>query len=111
MFCVAAAVVLGLLGIVSARHRALAVEAFHCVFQSAKREPCDTGFDQRMKSEVTARLMRWPRLARLWRRHPALISWLFVLLLLGSLGAVALGLYNLAVFGSCTPSNPGACPV
>ncbi|MFB6095117.1 MAG: hypothetical protein ABEJ71_01525 [Halodesulfurarchaeum sp.] len=103
MICVLSLIVFSILGIFSASHRELAREAFHCVFQQATLRPCETGFDQRMKTEVTARLMRFPRLARFWRAHFQAISWLFVLLFLASFAYSVQAVYNLAVHGSCTP--------
>jgi len=98
--------VFSILGIFSAKYRKLAKEAFNCVFLRIQLKPCETGMDTKVKSKVTSKLMRFPRLARLWYRHFEMISFVFVILMLGSLFFATSGLYNLYVHGSCDPNSP-----
>jgi len=109
--CIVALVVFGILGIFSARYRKLAKEAFGCVFKMAMLKPCDTGFDQRIKSKVTTKLMKVPPAARFVYKNFAIISWTFTISFFASLGYSAYGIYNLVVFGSCTPESPGTCVI
>jgi len=105
--CIVALVVFGILGIFSARYRRLANEAFGCVFKMVQLKPCDTGFDQRIKSGVTSKLMKVPAAARFVYKNFTIISWIFTISFFASLGYSAYGIYNLVVFGSCTPESPG----
>lgn len=105
MLCGAAMVVFGILGLFSLRYRALARQAFHCVFQTVRLKPCDTGFDLKVRSKVTARLLRFPRVARGWRRHYRAVALFFVATLLGSFAYSAHAGYNLLVYGSCEPGE------
>ncbi len=52
MPCVVALVVLSIMGIFSASNRALAKEAFDCVFRRITLRPCPTGFDEKIKARV-----------------------------------------------------------
>ena len=113
MICLLSLIVFGILGIFSAKYRKLSKEAFSCVFLRIQLKPCDTGMDTRVKSKITSKLMRFPRLAKLWYRHFEIISWMFVLLMFGSFFFAVSGLYNLYAHGSCDPHstscifNPG----
>ena len=49
MACLIALIIFGIMGIFSASHRALAKEAFICVFKRVTFRPCDTGFKEKIK--------------------------------------------------------------
>ncbi|MBI3588781.1 thioredoxin domain-containing protein [Candidatus Micrarchaeota archaeon] len=104
-------VVLGVMSVFSAKYRPLAKEAFRCVFRTVTFRPCDTGLDDRIKAEVLSRVMRFSLpAARLANRHFQTLSWVFVLLTLGSLAYSALGIYNFYQYGNCDgPQASGAC--
>lgn len=106
MICVASFLILGILGIFSISYRELAREAFHCVFLRVRLRPCDTGFDTRMKSKITAKLMRFPRIAVAWRRHFEAISFAFTLIMAASSYFSAAAIYNLIRHGTCAPGEP-----
>ncbi|MBI2579141.1 MAG: hypothetical protein HYW26_05495 [Candidatus Aenigmarchaeota archaeon] len=108
MICIAALIVLGILGIFSAYHRKLAREAFDCVLNRIKLRECEAGFDRRMKMAVFNKLSWSPRLARLWYDHFELVSWAFVILFFASLYFAAAGIYNLITYGTCDPAT-GQC--
>jgi len=106
MFCIAAFVVLGILGIFSATHRKLAREAFDCVFRRVTLRPCNTGFDVKMKSKILGSLLhRSPRLAKGVNRHFELLSWLFMISTVLSVFWAMRGLYNYYAYGSCNGLN------
>jgi len=109
MICIIALIVFGILGLFSVGYRQLAKEAFDCVFKRMTLRPCTTGFDQKMKSKVTAKLMKFPKLARFTYRYFELISWLFTISLFLSMGYSAYSMYNLAVYGTCDPAHPENC--
>jgi thiol-disulfide isomerase/thioredoxin len=106
-------VVFGVLGIFSAKYRALAKEAFGCFFKTIQLKPCDSKLDQRMKSKLTAKIMRYsPWLAKVIYKNFEVLSWVFTILFFASLAYSAYSVYNLVVYGSCSPGsfcifNPG----
>ncbi|MCX6776767.1 MAG: thioredoxin family protein [Candidatus Micrarchaeota archaeon] len=106
ILCVVAMVIFGVLGIFSAKYRELAKEAFSCVFKTIQLKPCDTKLDQRIKSKLIAKLMKYsPWLAKLTYKNFYILSWIFTLLFFGSMAYTAYSLYNLAVYGSCSPGS------
>jgi hypothetical protein len=110
MICVIALVVFGILGIFSSTHRKIAKEAFGCVTRRIILKPCTTGLDERLKSKITGSLMkRSPKLASITYKNFELISWFFVVLLIGSIIYSGIGIYNLSIHGTCTPENPDSC--
>jgi len=106
ILCLVAMVIFGILGIFSAKYRELAREAFHCVFQTIQLKPCDTKLDQRIKSTLVSKLMDYsPWLARLTYKNFHILSWIFTLLFFGSMVYSAYSVYNLLVYGSCSPGS------
>jgi uncharacterized membrane protein/glutaredoxin len=105
VICIIALVVFSILGIFSARWRRPAKEAFDCVFKMVQLKPCDTKFDERIKSKVTAKLMRFPTLAKSFYKYFKVFSWIFVITFFASMIYTAYGIYNLIVYGSCQPGS------
>ena len=68
-------------------------------------KPCDVRLEEKIKSKVTSKLMRIPRLARIFYRYFRVISWIFTIAFFVSLIYSAYGIYNLLVFGSCDPTS------
>ena len=102
MICVIALVVFGILGIFSATHRKVALEAFDCVFRRVTLRKCETGLDKRLKSQITGKLMiKRPKLARFTFRHFEAISWFFTILMVVSIIYSGLGIYNFAMYSNC----------
>ena len=105
-----AMVVLGILGIFSARYRKIAKEAFSCVKRMATFRPCETGFDDKVRSHVTSKLMkRSEKVAGWFYRNFKLLSVIFTVTFFLSAGYTAYTAYNLVVYGSCDPVNPQNC--
>jgi len=110
VICFVAAAVLGILGIFSARYRKVAKEAFSCVKRMATFRPCETGFDDKVRSHVTAKLMkRSERLAGWFYRNFKLLSVIFTVSFFLSAGYTAYTVYNLVAYGTCDPQNPQNC--
>ena len=66
--------------------------------------------DQRIKSKFSAKLMRWPSVARGFCKYFEVLSLIFVILLLVSLAFSAYGIYNYAVYGNCNgEDSDGVC--
>ena len=109
MFCIAAFMILGVLGIFSATSRELAREALNCVLRRVTLRPCTTGFDERMKAKILGRVItRSETAARLLNRSFELVSWGLFLLFLGSSGFAARGAYLFYVTGNCNGTNQSA---
>ncbi len=106
MFCIAAFVVLSILGIFSASNRVLAKEALDCVLRRVTFRPCNTGFDEKMKSRILGTVLsRSETAARFINKHFELLAWIFILLFM-SAGLFALrGVYLFYTTGSCNGLN------
>ncbi len=110
VLCLVALVIFAVLGIFSARYRALAREAFGCVFRMVTLRPCESGLNERIKAKVVGEtLKRSPRAAKLVNHHFETLSFVFTVLFFVSLAYTAYGAYNLAVLGTCDPANPQNC--
>lgn len=102
MICLLALIGFGILGIFSVSHRALAKEAFNCIFRRVTLRKCDTGFDKKMKMRITIGIMRSsPKLSRFTFKYFEAISWVFTILLITSFAFSAMGIYNLIQYGNC----------
>jgi len=103
-------VVFGILGIFSVSYRAIAKEAFDCVFRRITLRKCTTGLDKRLKSQITGKLMkRSPKTAKFVYTYFEAISWFFTILLIASLAYSAYGAYNYVMFGNCNGQQGGFC--
>lgn len=105
VLCIIALVIFSILGLFSAKYRALAKESFKCVFRKVMLKPCESGLEQRIRARTTAKLMRFPTVARFWNRNFQIISWIFVVAFFVSLFFMAKGLINVAIYGSCDPNS------
>lgn len=106
MPCILALIVFGIMGIFSASHRALAKEAFSCVFRRITLRPCNTGFADKIKGKILSKIItRSTFLARMVNKHYEILSWIFFILMLGSTIWVMRGVYNFYVYGSCNGLN------
>jgi len=107
--CIIALVVFAFMGLFSAKYRGYAKEASRCVFRMVTLRPCDTQFDEKMKSKITGKLMaRSPRFAGFVYKNFKPISWIFVVIFFVSFAFMAAGLYNIAAYGTCDPVS-GNC--
>lgn len=102
VFCIVGLVIFGILGIFSAKYRGFAKEAFRCVFQTMTLRKCTTGFDEKMRIRISAKLAEKNNfLGKIVFTHFQEISLLFAALTIASLFMVGLGAYNLALYGNC----------
>lgn len=102
VICLIALPVLALLGIFSATHRRLASEAFDCVFRRITLRKCESGLDVKLKSSITATVMKRSPSAAGWVfKHFELLSWIFVIVMLLSTFYSIQGLYNYVKYGNC----------
>lgn len=106
MPCLLAVVVFGIMGIFSATHRDIAREALDCVFKRIRFKPCESGLDKRLKSQVIGKLMkRSPRIAGFGFRYFEVISWVFTILMFGSMIWSGMSVYRFAMYGNCHGAN------
>lgn len=110
VICIVALLVFSFLSITSARYRPLAKDAFKCVFRMIQFKPCEVQLEEKIKSKVTAKLMKVPMLARFFYRHFKPLSWIFTIAFFASMFYSGYGIYNLAIYGSCEPGS-AACGI
>lgn len=112
MLCFFYLAVFGLLGIFSASHRELFFESLECVKNTFTRQPCETDLEQKVKASITHSLfLRSPWVARQVNRHFRVISWAFVVLTVLTGFLTLEVIYDLAVYGTCTPGSSGGCTI
>ena len=111
VFCIVGIVVFGILGIFSGKYRTYFKEAIRCVGRQMTLRKCDTDFDNKMKSKITAKLLkRSPTAARFVYKRFSVISWIFILLMFWSIGTTGLAVYNAAAYGNCNgPESTEFC--
>ncbi|MBW3014495.1 DsbA family protein, partial [Candidatus Woesearchaeota archaeon] len=102
MICIIAFVVFAVMAIFSASYRPLAAEAFDCVFRKLTFRKCHTSLDERIKSQVTGRIMKHsPKGAAFVFKHFQLLSWIFVIITIASLAYSGYSTYNYIQYGNC----------
>jgi hypothetical protein len=104
VICIIALVVFSILGMGSIHYRRMAKEAFECVFRMVTFRPCISEFDQKIRANLTAKLIKRPFLARYFYKSFPILSWIFVLIFLVSLGYSIQSIYFLIKYG--TPCEP-----
>jgi len=106
MPCLVALIVFGIMGIFSASQRALAREALDCVFKRVTFRPCNTGFAEKVKGKLLAKVLkRSSFMAKVLNKYYEIFSWIFFILMVGSTIWVFRGVYNFYVYGSCNGLN------
>jgi hypothetical protein len=112
MFCIAAFIVFGILGIFSATYRPLAGAAWHCTWKRVTFQPCDISFSEEMRGRLLSKLVfRMPRLTKFLDRWLDWIAFAFVALSIWSLLYVANAGLNYWVYGTCNPRNVESCTI
>ena len=109
VLCIIAMFVFAILGIFNATHRRYAKEAFDCSFRMVTLRPCQSDFDQRIKTTIVTRLMRFPSLARFTNTYFKQISFVLVIAFFASTIYSGYGIYNLLNYGTCDPQHPENC--
>ena len=102
MICLIALIVFGILGIFSATHRKIALEAFDCVFRRLTIRKCTSGLDKRLKSQITGKLInKSPKVAKFTYKNFELISWFFTIIMILSIVYSGMGAYKFVMYGNC----------
>ena len=110
MFCIAAFIILSILGIFSVRYRRLASDAWKCVSRKVTFKKCDTNFKEDLKNQLLGKLvLRRPRLARFLEKWIEVLAFAFVVLTVWSLLSVLRSGLYLYVYDTCRPANSESC--
>lgn len=111
VLCIIGLILFPILGLFSAKYRELAKESFRCVFRMATFRPCEYKLDQRIKSRITAKLMKTsPAIAKIVYKNFTIFSWILVLLFFVSIYGIGSGVYNYVIFGNCNgPVSSAFC--
>ncbi len=106
VFCIVGIAVFGVLGIFSAKHRRYFRESLHCFKRQMTLRPCDTKFDQEMKAKIAGAISKRSSLAgKFVYKRFNLLSWLMIIMLIGSAGSIGIAAYNTAAYGNCNGPN------
>lgn len=94
------------MGFFSAKYRKLAKESLTCVGRRLTLRPCNTGFSEKTRAIIMAKIMKRSILgARIFNKYFEVFSWAIFILMLGSLFYSGKGIYNFYVYGSCNGLN------
>lgn len=106
VLCLLALPIFAILGLFSLKYRKLTKESLDCMFRTVTLRKCRSGLDERIKSDVTGKLMKVsPRIARGFYKNYKLISWIIILLFVWATYISAIGIYNYYAYGNCNGEN------
>ncbi|HLD12144.1 MAG TPA: hypothetical protein VJB87_00955 [Candidatus Nanoarchaeia archaeon] len=108
VLCWIALPIFALLGIFSAKYRKLTKESLACLFKTITLQRCESGLDQRIRADITAKMMHTPQLAKLFYNHYKIIAFIFIILMLGSAYFSGIGVYNYVAYGNCNGEDSTA---
>lgn len=110
MFCIAAFIVLAIIGIFSASQRKLAKKAWECTLRRVTFRPCDTTFKDDVKNKLLSHVAtRTPKLVKAADIGIEVASFILVILTVWSLLSVMYSGLNIFVWGTCTPNEASSC--
>jgi len=106
VLCFVALFVFGILGIFSAKYRALARGALDCVVRIVTLRPCESKLDERLHAKIVAKLLPvFPAGARAVHKNFQAFSILLVVLFFGSMIYSGVSVYNYWAYGNCNGPN------
>lgn len=109
VLCFIALPIFALLGLFSLKYRKLTKESLDCMFRTITLRKCRSGLDERIKSDVTGKLMRVsPGLAKGFYRNYKIISWIILILFIWATYVSAVGVYNYYLYGNCNGEDSSA---
>ena len=110
MFCIAAFIVLLVMGAVSAKYRRFARIAWSCAVRRVTFRACDTSFKQDVKDHLLAPIaVRTPGLVKPASVALEVTAWLVILTTVWSAYTVVKSGLNLYVYGTCNKENSESC--
>lgn len=97
------------LSIFSVKYRKLTIESFQCLWRTATLRPCQSSLDERLRSDITAKLMkRTPTLARGFYNNYKIISLVILIIMILSTYFTGIGVYNYIKYGNCNGADSTA---
>ena len=121
MVCIAAFIILCLVGIVVAflsifkreigkKYWSVFKKAWHCVFKKVRLQKCDTNFKDDVKNTILKKvILKRPKLVKPLSITIEVVSVLIVAITIWSIVIAIKSLLALWVFGTCNVSKPSAC--
>jgi glutaredoxin len=111
VLCWLALPIFALLGIFSVKYRRLTIESLECLFKTLSLQKCKSGLDDRIRSDITGKLMkRSPLLAKIFYKNYKIIAIIILILFIWSAYISADGIYNYINYGNCNgPEETGFC--
>ncbi len=111
VLCLLALPVFAILAIFSVKYKKLTKDALECLFSTATLRKCRSGLDDRIKADLTGRVLKLsPRVAKFFYKNYKIISWIILLIFLWSIYTSAVGIYNYIEYGNCNgPEDTGFC--
>ena len=111
VLCLIALPIFAILGIFSVKYRKLANDSLHCIFHTITLRKCESGLDDRIKSNITGHMLKFsPSIAGFTYKHYQLFSWVIIILFLWSGYYSTIGGYNYWLYGNCNgPEETGFC--
>ena len=98
--------IFGILGIFSAKYRYYFKASMHCMKRQLTLRPCDTSFDQELKAKISASLSKKsPALGGFVFKRFVALSWIFLILMIFSVAAMGIGVYNYVIYDNCNGPN------
>lgn len=107
--CLALLLYFGFLGIFIPRYRKNVRLAFDCFWRKLLLRPCEQSFDQRIKSKVVAKLLRYPRVAKWVNRNFENLLTISMILFFISLGYLIFYAYHIFSAPKPCPSSVDIC--
>jgi hypothetical protein len=111
VLCWIALPIFAILGIFSAKYRKLTKESLECLFKTATFRKCSSGLDDRIKSQISGKLLKFsPHSARFFYKHYKTISLILLIVFIWSTYVGAVGIYNYVEYGNCNgPDSDAFC--
>ena len=110
MLCIAAFIVFAILGVFSATHRRTAVKAWKCVLNRVTFRPCDINLGKEVKGKLVAKMVfAFPGGEKMFGVVIDIVAFLFVILSIWSVWAVANSSLNLWIYDTCDPVAQEGC--
>src|SRR3989338_8810549 len=111
VLCLLALPVFAILSIFSFKYRRLTKDALHCLFRTVTLRKCESGLDDRIKAQITGRLLKFnQKTAGFFYKNYKIISWIVLLVFIWSFYISSVGLYNYLQYGNCNgPEDIGFC--
>lgn len=111
VLCWIALPIFAILGIFSAKYRKLTVESLECLFKTATFQKCKSGLDDRIKSQITGKLLKFsPASARFFYKHYKIASLILLIVFIWSGWVGGVAIYNYIEYGNCNgPDSDEFC--